>query len=108
MHKQCKQCGDYYFTAVKARQFCSRSCAAIHFQDPSVPKKASKNFRNVSKMIIVCDICEIPVNRLITENILWQGRSHLVCRDCIRGLEERCEQENLDISSLLPTTPVVD
>ena len=107
MHKQCKQCGDYYYTTEKVRQFCSRACATIHYQNPAIKRLKPVNFKNVAVLFVEkCHLCrsKIALDALVTVD--WGGEAHEVCVSCSKELSLRLEESGLsdeEINVILPT-----
>ena len=104
MHKQCNQCGDYYFTTMPDRQFCSHACADIAPREKPfigtqiVPRKKLKRLDGSDA--IPCDICGVLTFTPLLEKIKWNKKS-LVCPLCLSGFEVRAEEEGLDTSDFL-------
>jgi len=108
MHKQCNYCGDYFFTSVSDRQFCSHICA---HNAPKVKAASGVKILPRKKLSrldgtdgLPCDICGILTFLPLLDLIRWHGKDKNVCRQCLSGLEVRAEEVNLDISDFLPVS----
>jgi hypothetical protein len=104
MPKQCKQCGGYFYTSVKKRQFCSRKCAAINSQTPGVPKNVPVKYTKPRPILAdYCYLCEAMVNEETLQDVMWQGHYHKVCSECFIVLENKVEETGGTISDYLPS-----
>jgi hypothetical protein len=96
MPKQCKQCGDYFYTTVKRRQFCSRPCATINAQDPSKKKDYPNNYRKpVTNIGDTCYLCNEFVSIGVLVPVCWDGHYHDICPGCATSLAEKVDEAGL-------------
>ena len=91
MPKQCRQCGDVFYTELSNRQFCSRDCIALNLETPM--KSPKKQDRRVAPLGEHCFLCDKLVNEKVLETVSWHGKYHDVCQECFFELENRVEEE---------------
>ena len=99
MHKQCRYCGDYFFTQLDNRLFCSAKCVHQYGEPLSKYHKRSKLTSSAE-----CDLCKMLIPKNIMEVVDWNDEISRVCRPCALALAERCEEASLSVEEILPTT----
>ena len=94
MHKQCNQCGDYFFTTISTRLFCNHQCARIYIQDrPTMTKHSPKLTRLDGSDSKKCALCPTLIPLLLLVKVKWEKKIHLVCKECAIALGEKVEED---------------
>jgi hypothetical protein len=95
MHKQCKQCGDYFKTSIKYRQFCSIKCAIQN----------NEYGHGDYNLVARCFLCPEKVDVSVLVPVFWDGEMHEVCPMCARELSEQVGDSIFTEEDAMSTLP---
>jgi hypothetical protein len=56
----------------------------------------------------ICDVCQMMISWRLLDLARWQGKDYRVCKDCIKGLENRIEEVGLKVEDILPGSVELD